>query len=159
MFECKCTYVQTRKQFKEGNIIWNCETLNISRIPKHPNIVTFYGVCPDKLWLVMELAECSLNKVRSMLGHVHGVNTNKCESPYNSRQIDFWSLLSKQKLKMHVWWASLRTLVFAGNSAVLHKLDRSQSCDAPTPNLSPRMKRVRDFIANLARAGKSFTKI
>jgi hypothetical protein len=26
---------------------------------------------------------------QGMLGHVHDVNTNKCESPYNSQQIDF----------------------------------------------------------------------
>jgi hypothetical protein len=35
------------------------------------------------------------------------------------------------------------------------RLDRSQS----PPHLGPGMKKVRDFVANFAKAGKSFTEI
>jgi hypothetical protein len=34
--------------------------------------------------------------------YIHGVNTNKCESSYNSRHFDFRSSLSKYKMKLNI---------------------------------------------------------
>jgi hypothetical protein len=39
------------------------------------------------------------------------------------------------------------------------RLDRSQSYDAPPPYLGPGMKRMRDFAADFAKAGKGLTEI
>jgi hypothetical protein len=60
----------------------------------------FPGPCS---FMFMQYGHCSKTTLTGESRfHVHGVNTNKCESSYNSRHFDFRSLLLKQKMKLNI---------------------------------------------------------